>query len=121
LRSDLTAVNLLGAGGRASRNIGTRARARAGAGAGAGAGTLDGEGTEVVELGTLLDLKSVVVAVGKRCRGSPDELAVGRIGGQSLDVLEVGRRALAQEDGHGLCDVSTLIARSRKTRRYSRW
>jgi hypothetical protein len=121
LRSDLDAVHLLCAGDRAGGNVGTRASARAGAGAGAGAraGTLDGEGTEVVDLTTLLDLESVVVAVGKRGRGSPDELAVLRIAGQGLDILEIVGDALAQEDGHGLCDVSALIAKPRKTRRYS--
>lgn len=87
--------NILGAGNWAGRDGG-------GTAACAAAGTLDGEGTEVVDLVTLLDLKSVVVAVGQGGGRSPDVLAAGRVRGQGLDGLEVTRGALAQSDGHGL-------------------
>jgi hypothetical protein len=86
------ACNLLGAGDGASRD----------GHAGAGAGALDAEGTEVVDLVALLDLESVVVAVGQRSRRCPDELAVLCVGGESLDVLEVAGGTLAQDDADGL-------------------
>lgn len=104
-------VDLLGAGHGASR--GGHARA--------GAGTLDGERTKVVDLVTLLDLESVVVAVGQGSRGGPDELAVASVGGQSLDILEVVGRTLAQDDGHRLSGISRLFAPSASRVEYSRW
>ena len=85
-------IYLLGAGNGASRHGCARA----------GAGALNAEGTEVVDLVALLDLESVVVAVGQRSRRSPDELAVACVGGQSLDILEVVGGTLAQDDAHGL-------------------
>lgn len=112
IRTRRVALYLLGAGNGAGRDRHA---------AGAGAGTLDDEGTEVVDLIALLDLESVVVAVGQGSRRSPDELAVTRIGGQSLDILEVAGRALAQDDGHRLCDVSKLFAMLQCCTRYSRW
>lgn len=112
LRSRRVAFHLLGAGNGASRD---------GHAAGAGAGTLNNEGTEVVDLVALLDLESVVVAVGQRGRRSPDELAVACVGGQSLDILEVAGRTLAQDDAHGLCDVSILFAMLQCRTGYSRW
>ena len=108
------AFHLLGAGNGASRDGHA-------AGAGAGAGTLDSEGTEVVDLVALLDLESVVVAIGQRGRRSPDELAVARVGGQGLNILEVAGRTLAQDDAHGLCDVSKLFAMLQCRTRYLRW
>lgn len=87
--------HILGAGNWAGRDGG-------GTAACAAAGTLDGEGTEVVDLVALLDLKSVVVAVGQGGGRSPDVLAAGRVRGQGLDGLEVTRWTLAQSDGHGL-------------------
>lgn len=103
--------HLLGTGNGASRD----------GRAGAGAGTLDDEGTEVVDLVALLDLESVVVAIGQGSRRGPDELAVACVGGQSLDILEVAGRTLAQDDAHGLCDVSTLFSMLHCSTRYSRW
>ena len=104
-------VDLLGAGHGASR--GGHARA--------GAGTLDGERTKVVDLVTLLDLESVVVAVGQGSRGGPDELAVASVGGQSLDILEVAGRTLTQDDAHGLYDVRMLFTVLQCRTGYSRW
>ena len=87
-------VYLLGTGNGAGRDRHAGARA--------GAGTLDDEGTEVVDLVALLDLESVVVAVGQRSGRGPDELAVLRVAGQSLDILEVAGRTLTQDNAHGL-------------------
>lgn len=91
-------MRLLGADNGAARG----GRAGAGARARGGGLALDGERAVVVDLVALLDLERVVVAVGQGVRRSPDELAAGGLGGQGLDILEVGPETLAQDDGHGL-------------------
>lgn len=101
-------MDLLGAGhghGRGRRRHGRHGSRHGRAGlvsAGAGASTLNSEWAKVVDLAVLADLKGVVVAVGQRSRRGPDELAVGRVGGKDLDVLQVGGSTLAKGDSHGL-------------------
>lgn len=90
--------HILCADDRAGRDGGNAAAGTARAAAGA----LNGERTEVVDLVTLLDLQSVVVAIRQRGGRGPDELATRRVLGQGLDGLEITRGALAQEDAHGL-------------------
>ena len=103
--SNRVAYDLLGArnghGGRRGRRHGGRHGAGL-VGAGAGASTLNNEWAEVVDLVVLLDLESVVVAVGEGSRRGPDELAVLRVAGQDLDILEVTGKTLAQGDADGL-------------------